>query len=98
MSVKIIKLVTGEEIIAKVEIANNEGFLKIADPVAIVPIPNEEGQTSIAFIRWLPYSKEGSPIELQERHIVYNVLPNPELESSYREFTSGIITNAGIEL
>jgi len=46
----------------------------------------------------LPYSKEGSPIELQERHIVYNVLPNPELESSYREFTSGIITNAGIEL
>ena len=91
MSIKLIKLVSGEELIAKVE--ECVAALKLFDIAILVPIQvDDEGNTSIALMPWLPHADTEKGVDISNTHILCSLTPNKNIESQYRKATSGIIT------
>ena len=85
MSVKIVRLVSGEELICKYE-----GFKEKAklSKVAIL-IPT--GQGKIALAPWVPYAVEKAVFEVSERHIMFTIDAHNELLNEYNSvFGSGL--------
>jgi hypothetical protein len=85
--VKIIRLESGEEIIAKVtETTTDDGVLyNLKD--ACVLVPTQEGK--LMFVKWIPYASVKDGISILKSKTVFVVDPQPELED---HFTS-VITN-----
>ena len=80
--VKIVRLVSGEELIGKF----NEDSKIISEPV--VMIPTDKG---VGFGRWIPYSEESEYI-LKEAHIIVVCTPSTLILNEYnRVFGSGVL-------
>lgn len=75
--VKIIRLNSGEEIIANVTETETDITLKNAS----VLIPSPEGKLLLA--KWLPYADIENGITLEKKHIVFIVSPQKELENHF---------------
>lgn len=84
MSVKIIRLISGEELIANVTETENTIHLKDAS----VLIPSPEGKLLLA--RWLPYAITDGGVTLEKKHIVFTIDPQKELAE---HFTTVIVNN-----
>ena len=85
MAVKIVRLMSGEEIIANVEETKTTVTLK--DPSVLIPSP--EGKLLLA--KWLPYANiEKNGIELGKNHVVFMVDAQKDLED---HFTNIIVNN-----
>jgi hypothetical protein len=84
MSVKIIRLISGEELIANVTETENTIHLKDAS----VLIPSPEGKLLLA--RWLPYANTDGGVTLEKKHIVFTIDPQKELAE---HFTTVIVNN-----
>ena len=85
MAVKIVRLMSGEEIIANVEETKTTVTLK--DPSVLIPSP--EGKLLLA--KWLPYANiENNGIELGKNHVVFMVDAQKDLED---HFTNIIVNN-----
>lgn len=87
MSVMIVRLNSGEEIIANIEEKENSVILK--DPSVLIPSP--EGKLLLA--RWLPYAITDDGIELEKKHLVFMLKPQKELEN---HFTNVIVNNLAV--
>jgi len=85
MSAKIVRLVTGEELIAKCE-ATPSGYI-VKDPVIIVPI----AQGKIGFAKWLPYAKTDDGVNLSSSHVMFVLDADVEMENQYTSMISGIV-------
>lgn len=83
----IVRLNSGEEIIATVEEKENSVVLK--DPSVLIPSP--EGKLLLA--RWLPYAITEGGIELDKKHLVFMLKPQKELEN---HFTNVIVNNLAV--
>lgn len=79
-NIKLIKFVSGEEIVADV-IATNEQGLVISDAVTLVYRPQEGGQMTIGFAPFMPYS-EGT---LTLYHLAILAITEPQ-EDLRKEF------------
>ena len=92
-SVKIIGLVTGEQIIGKEEVLTDSEIL-LKNCAIIVPV----GDGKLGLAPWIPYSaaeKEG--IVLRKDKIVFTVSPVVELLNQYSSiFGSGLVVPSGI--
>lgn len=68
----VFKLVTGEEIIARVVEDNHSlGFYKIKEPLSMVMVPQEDGQQGmVAFAPWILGAKDNAVIKLLETKIM----------------------------
>lgn len=85
MSVKLFRLTTGEELLAKHE-ATPSGFI-LKDPAIIVPV----GQGKLGFAKWLPYAQTENGIEIASNFVMFHLDPDPELTTQYNSMVSGLI-------
>jgi hypothetical protein len=80
--VKIIRLMSGEEVIGNIT-ETMEGTKIVAyhikDPAVLIPTP--EGK--LMFAKWLPYADLKNGITLEERFVVFSVLPQKDLEDHF---------------
>ena len=85
--VKIVRLTSGEELIAKTEETKTHVTLK--KPAILIPA----GKDQLAFGQWLPYADIKDGIEISMEYIVFVVDPMEEMASQYEEaFGSGLVT------
>lgn len=85
MSVKIIRLMSGEEIICNYT-ANDNGTVLIKNPSILIPSP--EGKLLLA--KWVPYAKTDDGITLDPKNIVFVLDAMKELED---HFTTVVVNN-----
>lgn len=80
--VKIIRLMSGEEIIANItEKSLNDKVVayQLKDPAVLIPTP--EGK--LMFAKWLPYADIKEGITIEERFVVFSVVPQKDLEDHF---------------
>jgi hypothetical protein len=77
MSVKIIRLTSGEEIIAN--LTDNGETITLKDASVLIPSP--EGKLLLA--RWLPYANTEGGVTLEKRHLVFVIDPQKELADHF---------------
>ena len=83
MNIKIIRLISGEELIG----GWNEEKNIITNPVIMVPIAKDQ----LGFQPWIPYSEE-EEMTFKEQHIVVVLTPDTKLQNEYnRVFGSGLL-------
>ena len=83
MNVKIVKLISGEELIGEYD----EKINTINNPVVMIPVNKEK----IAFSPWMPYT-EDNIFQLNEEHVMVVCNPSKIITNEYsRAFGSGLV-------
>ena len=90
-NIRIIKLVTGEELLGDVTDLGLTYSVKNGVVVALVPSRANPQQPSIGLAPWLPYA-ETDAIMIPKQHIVYEAKPIKEMVNNYNSIFGGIIT------
>lgn len=91
MTVKAIKLVTGEDIIAEIEKDNDNWTLK--NPVQVSMVPNRtSNQPTFGFIPF-PLTSNEKSVTINSKNIMFEIEPAEEFLNQYNSlFGSGIVT------
>ncbi len=89
MNVKLIKMWTGEDVIADL-VRETDDTIVITNPITLIPA-GQQGQVGLA--PWSPLLK-GKDVELEvtKRYVVYINEPQDDIVSNYREMFTGIST------
>jgi hypothetical protein len=82
---KIVRLTTGEEIIAKVE--DKGSTVKLNKGLLLIPM--QEGKLS--FATWLPYNDDES-VEVNKEAIMFMINPVKQMADQYAQATGSVIT------
>ena len=83
---QIVRLSTGEEIVAKV--TESDDSYTLMTPAIL----NPAGRDHLAFGQWLPYADIEDGIEINKKYVVFVVEPMTELANQYSSsFGSGIV-------
>jgi hypothetical protein len=89
MNVKVFRLNSGEEILARFEMTDTHAILK--DPAILVPM--QAGQ--IGLMPWMMYTKASKGIEIPLSFIAFTIDPLDELKSQYdASLNKGLVTPA----
>jgi len=94
--VKILRLSTGEDVIAKVK--NNPETDTVELKQAFVIIPHQQGPgkpVQLMMTLYSPYGKTDT-IEIKNQNVISMVDPKDEILKSYQQNTSSIITTPGL--
>jgi hypothetical protein len=84
--IKIVKLVSGEEIIASVT-ETLEGNVILKDPVTLGMVERNQ----IGFIGYMPYADLKDGITLRADRIMFTVPADPKLETEYQAMFNKVI-------
>ena len=83
MNIKIVRIVSGEELIGEWNKETNT----ITNPVVMIPVAKDQ----LGFQPWIPYSEEES-MTFKDQHIVVVVTPDTKLQNEYsRVYGSGLL-------
>ena len=83
MNIKIVRLISGEELIGDWD----QGTNKISNPVVMIPVAKDK----LGFQPWIPYAEEEDMI-LKDQHIMAVCTPDTKLQNEYsRVYGSGLI-------
>ena len=86
--VKVLKLTTGEEIIARVE--QQRDYMMLEKPMTMAPVPGQTaGQMGFAMVPWMMAAK-GDFIQLSLSHIVVETEAKSEIEKNYLASITGL--------
>jgi|TARA_Y100000033_G_C2700893_1_gene88535 hypothetical protein len=86
--VKVLKLTTGEEIIARVE--QQRDYMMLEKPMTMAPVPGQSpGQMGFAMVPWMMAAK-GDFIQLSLSHIVVETEAKGEIEKNYLASITGL--------
>jgi len=86
--VKVLKLTTGEEIIARVE--QQRDYMMLEKPMTMAPVPGQTpGQMGFAMVPWMMAAK-GDFIQLSLSHIVVETEAKGEIEKNYLASITGL--------
>ena len=88
MTIKLIRMWSGEDVIADV-IEENEYTITMENPIVAVP-SQKPGQ--IGFAPWSPLHKKGK-IKVTEKYVVYMGEPQPEIIEQYNSMYGKISTS-----
>ena len=92
--VKILRLVTGEDVIAK--ISENDQGTSLNKPFVIIPHQQGPGKpVQLMMTLYSPYGK-GDTVTVSKDKIVFSVEPKEDILASYQQNTSSILTNPGL--
>ena len=84
--IKIVRLTSGEELIAKIEETDTSVTLK--NPAILIPT----GKDQLAFGQWLPYADIKDGVTIPKQYVVFVVDPVEEMSAQYDEaFGSGLV-------
>jgi hypothetical protein len=87
--VKVLKLITGEEVIARVS-EEKENLITLEKPMILqMMAPNTTGQVGFAIVPWLMGGK-GEKIIISEEHILTVDEVNSEIEKNYLANITGL--------
>jgi hypothetical protein len=87
MNVKVFRLNSGEEVLARFEEQADAWLLK--DPAILVPV----GQGQIGLMPWLMYTKAAKGVTIPKSFIAFIVDPLDELKSQYdSSLNKGLVT------
>ena len=94
--VKILRLTTGEDVIAKVTNNSDAGTITLKQPFVIIPHQQGPGKpVQLMMTLYSPYSKDNS-VDIKENNIISLVDPKEEILASYQQNTSSIVTAPGL--
>lgn len=83
---KLIRLTTGEEIIATIkEDAFEQDSITVEDPIILLPA----GEGKLGMAAFIPYA-DGSPITIDKRHVMFMTNPNDDLRRQVLKITTGL--------
>lgn len=89
MSVQVIKLMNGEEIVASVK-REDDTTVTVSKPAIVMLAPNQSGGLSVQMGPWCPHTESDIPVN--KSHILYRVEPNTDLLNGYNtNFGSGLV-------
>lgn len=90
MTIRIIKLMTRDEIIG--DVTSTDGVVLVENPMAMVPFQDEKKQIKINFIPYAPYANGSKPsIGIYPHAIAADYEPAEDIADHYRRsFGSGI--------
>jgi hypothetical protein len=83
--IKLVRLTTGEEILAKCE--NTPIGVTVKDPMILVPL----GQGKLGFAKWLPYANTENGVTISSNNIMFILDPDVELKNQYTSASSGLV-------
>jgi hypothetical protein len=90
MNIKIVKLISGEELIGDWD----RNKFTISNPVVMIPVSKEQ----LGFQPWSPLSDD-EDIKLKEQHIIAILTPDTKLQNEYsRVYGSGLVMPEDSEL
>ena len=93
MEIKILKLITGEEVLGEVEI-ESETEVVLVNPVGVAIVRGKDGQPSVGFAPFPMHAepKTGESIAFAKRNVIYSYVPAKEFVDNYNQiFGSGIV-------
>ena len=94
--VKILRLSTGEDVIAKVTHNLETNTVTLKQPFVIIPHQQGPGKpVQLMMTLYSPYSKNDT-VDLKDINIISIVEPKDEILSSYQQNTSSILTTPGL--
>ena len=94
--VKILRLSTGEDVIAKITNNTDAGTVILKQPFVIIPHQQGPGKpVQLMMTLYSPYGKSDS-VELKDQNIISIVEPKDEILKSYEQNTSSIIQTPGL--
>ena len=94
--VKILRLSTGEDVIAKVTNNSDAGTVTLKQPFVIIPHQQGPGKpVQLMMTLYSPYSKDDK-VDLKDNNIITMVDPKDEILKSYQQNTSSIVTTPGL--
>ena len=87
MSVRIVRMKTGEEIITSYTVEGNQAILK--NPAILIPT----GQGQIGFMPWMMYAElDNNTIEFPVENVLFDVAPHKALMNEYNKtIGSGLV-------
>jgi len=88
MEVKLIRMSTGEDLIA--EIVDKTNHLTIKNPCLVLIRPTESGTASVNITHWVPYAAE-KDFELNFEHVIFMIEPADDLLQNYKAVFSPLI-------
>lgn len=97
--IKIVKLITGEELLAKI-LPSSIDILKMENPVRVVVIPNkiDPKTPNVGFAPWAEFSDD-KVFEVDKRHVLTVISPIKEFINQYNTmFGKLIVPNSNLIL
>lgn len=90
-NLKIIKLITGEDLLAEVE-TEGDVTTTVKNPVRIVLMPNkvDPKTPNVGFAPWMEFS-EDKTIDIDNFHILAKMTPIKEFANHYNSMFGGIV-------
>lgn len=92
-NLKVIKLITGEEILGKIEEADDHVI--VTNPIMIALMPGNDGEPKVGFAPWPIHSEpteKDIPRKVNKNHIVYEYVPAQGYINNYNQiFGAGIV-------
>jgi hypothetical protein len=90
MGIKILRLVTGEDVIGEVSVDDADGYV-VNKPALIGMVNDPSGNPSMALQRYLPHSEEGDDVAIRigSSHVIFSFAPLAEIVEHYGKAFSG---------
>jgi hypothetical protein len=94
MEIKILKLITGEEVLGEIE-SESETEMVLSNPVGIAIVRGNKGEPSVGFAPFPLHAeqkKDNVSIALSKKNIVYSYVPAQDFIDNYNSiFGAGIV-------
>ena len=91
-NIQLVRLSSGEELIA--EVTKNEDSVFLAKPAIVLPT----GQQSIGIVPWMPYANTGDGVSVSDRFVLFVVSPHDDLLAEYNNLFSPLLVPEKPEL
>jgi hypothetical protein len=92
MDIRVLKLITGEEVLG--EIVSDSAVIRVKNPVGIAVVRDKSGMPNVGFAPFPLHaeSKSGLTVDFERQNVVYSYVPAEDFIRNYDQiFGSGII-------
>ena len=93
MDIKILKLITGEEVLGEIE-SQSETEVVIINPVGVAVVRGKDGQPNVGFAPFPLHAeqKTDATVCFSKKNVVYSYVPAEDFVKNYTQiFGSGIV-------
>ena len=89
--VKVLKLITGEEVLARVsnDLSNGDGLVILNKPMVLQAVPSQAGQVGFALVPWFMAGKNEN-ITISIDHVIAQDEPKDKSEKNYLAAVTGL--------
>ena len=90
-NVKVLKLITGEEVIARINEEKNVDLVSLEKPMILQMLPptSSTGQVGFAMIPWMPAAKN-EKVSILIEHIITEDEASDQTEKNYLQVVTGL--------